>query len=233
MHYNMGMNRYTIMMGIAVMLILSSCTTNMSAEEISIECDNTILQNPVTYHLTVTGRWNTTNFDRSLVPGNAHFSPIVIFTHTSDTAIFRTGEKASSGLEQLAELGHTTIKNITRDNNAIACSYVDAKNLPPSGESRFEIQVNTTFTHVTILSMIAPSSDWFVATTLPLYDTFTFVNEGEENFLNYDAGTEQDEIPFSLGNAAEPVQKNITKLTTPFSETDVLIKVSYQKQSTQ
>lgn len=199
------------------------------------------------YSLEIKNRWTQANFPTRYV-SNAHFSPFVVFSHRSDFYVFEKGESASSKLEELAETGATDIISDLYDNNIkdVGCGVKGNSMFSSDGPQTIEIPVNTEYNTITILSMIAPSSDWFVAgriqlgvdgnpaTALPKFmDWLAFGNDpfkksGSIDLKNYDAGTEQDAIHFSLKNEPEPHQKDIEELTSPFNSNDVLAQVEYK-----
>ena len=57
------------------------------------------------YLLSFHGLWKQDRHPNTALPSNAHFSPLVGCSHGSDYVMWRAGEKASAGVELVAERG--------------------------------------------------------------------------------------------------------------------------------
>ena len=57
------------------------------------------------YTLSFHGLWKQDRHPNTPLPGNAHFSPLVGCSHGPDYVMWRAGEKASPGVELVAERG--------------------------------------------------------------------------------------------------------------------------------
>ena len=121
---------------------------------------------------------------------------------------------ASAGVEGVAELGDTdTFKSEIKANmNAVA---VIEKSLPSGGTPTATVDFTVTTAHplVTLLTMIAPSPDWFVGVSgLSLLDAQgDWLASHTVDLFPYDAGTEEG-TEFSLSNAATSPQGPITSI---------------------
>ena len=121
---------------------------------------------------------------------------------------------ASAGVEGVAELGNTgTFKSEIKANmNAVA---VIEKSLPSGGTPTATVDFTVTTAHplVTLLTMIAPSPDWFVGVSgLSLLDAQgDWLAAHTVDLFPYDAGTEEG-TEFSLSNAATSPQGTITSI---------------------
>ena len=167
-----------------------------------------------TYRVTFEGKW-TTSVTTGGLPSGAHFSPLIGAVHNGSVTFWSSGGTASAGVEAVAELGATaTFKSeINAGSNALA---VIEKSLPSGGTPTATVDFTVTTAHplVTLLSMIAPSPDWFVGVSgLSLRNA---ADDGWQPSLTvdlfpYDAGTE-DGTEFSLNNAATSPQRTITSI---------------------
>ena len=167
-----------------------------------------------TYRVTFEGKW-TTSVTTGGLPSGAHFSPLIGAVHNDSVTFWSSGGTASAGVEAVAELGATaTFKSeINASSNALA---VIEKSLPSGGTPTATVDFTVTTAHplVTLLSMIAPSPDWFVGVSgLSLRNA---ADDGWQPSLTvdlfpYDAGTE-DGTEFSLNNAATSPQRTITSI---------------------
>ncbi len=165
-----------------------------------------------TYTMTFEGLWTADDITDANLPGGAHFTQLIGATHNSATTLWASGGTASAGVENVAELGSTGTLLSEIGANANADVVVRA------GTSfNFPTQtVSGTFTAkqshplVSVLSMVAPTPDWFVGVSnLSLYDN------GWQNrvvdLYPYDAGTE-DGSGWSLNNPDTNPQGVITSI---------------------
>ena len=167
-----------------------------------------------TYRVTFDGKW-TTSVTSGGLPSGAHFSPLIGAVHNDSVTFWSVGGTASAGIESMAEVGGTsTLKSeINANSNALA---VIEKSLPSGGTPTATVDIAVTTAHplVTLLSMIAPSPDWFVGVSgLSLRNT---ADDGWQPSLTvdlfpYDAGTEEG-TEFSLTNSATSPQGTITSI---------------------
>lgn len=128
-------------------------------------------QSIATYNIEFESIWesvadNPTDGQSTIaLPGNAHWSGLVITTHKTAGEFLKLGEAASPGIESVAETGATSTFETEVNNNADANQYINAGGLNSAKGtiSRNGIQVSEEFPLVTLASMIAPSPDWFIA----------------------------------------------------------------------
>jgi len=186
-------------------------------------------QTTAIYTLTFTGTWNST--DHSMLPGNAHWSDLVGTNHNSNITFWEVGMQASTGIENVAEVGSNTSFNNEVDieiANSNAEQWLqksfDSPNNATSSSVLMSIQVTEDFPLLTLISMIAPSPDWFIGiNSLSLLDTGgNWKDTMIIDMFPYDAGTE-DGSNYSTSNAASNPQQNITSRinTTPFNNQKV------------
>ena len=128
-----------------------------------------------TYQVTFTGTWNDSNVSSGYPPG-AHFSPLVGATHNSAGAFWRPGNLASRGVENVAETGNvaTLISELIQaQQNGSSGDIIQASglnDLPKSTTVEFEVSQERPL--VSLISMIAPSPDWFVGVyNIPLLES--------------------------------------------------------------
>lgn len=180
-----------------------------------------------TYRVTFKGTWTTVSTPGGL-PGGAHFTTLIGATHSNQVTFWQVGGTASAGVENVAELGSTgTFKSEIRsshmDGHAGATIEIGVGG---GGTPEASASFNATKSHplVTLLSMIAPSPDWFVGvSSLSLLDAQNqWRSRFEVNLFPYDAGTE-DGSGFSLSNPATNPQGTITSLkgASPFNNQPV------------
>lgn len=176
---------------------------------------------PVTYRVTFQGTWTTAATPGGL-PGSAHFSPLIGALHNDRVTFWEVGGMASPGVEDVAELG----QNSAFRSEINASDHVGAiieRSLGTGGTPEVSVEFETTQDHplVTLITMIAPSPDWFVGVSgLSLLDARgRWLSRLEVDLFPYDAGTENGN-GFSLSNPATVPQGTITRIRgmAPFTD---------------
>ena len=168
-----------------------------------------------TYSVTFRGLWTAAVTSGGL-PGGAHFTNLIGGVHNAGVTFLRDGGRATAGVEFMAELGGTsTLAREVRAAEPDALSVLlGSGNIGPTGSSTIDdVTLTTDHSRVTLLTMIAPSPDWFVGVSgLSLLD-----EQGEwmgsltVNLYPWDAGTE-DGTEFSLSNPATTPRGVITSI---------------------
>ena len=169
-----------------------------------------------TYRVTFEGKFTASALASGVsVPSGEHFTTLIGAVHNDSVTFWSSGGTASAGVEAVAELGTTgTFKSeINASSNALA---VIEKSLPSGGTPTATVDFTVTTAHplVTLLSMIAPSPDWFVGVSgLSLRNA---TDDGWQPSLTvdlfpYDAGTEEG-TEFSLSNSATSPQGTIASI---------------------
>ena len=158
-----------------------------------------------TYTITFTGAW-TAEATPGGVPDGAHFSPLIGGVHNADVAFLEAGGTATPGIESMAERGRTaTLTKEIEAAGANALSVLRKDSGPGATASDTFEAVTVTADHprITLLSMIAPSPDWFVGVFgLSLLDAEgNWADALTVNLYPWDAGTEGGD-DFSFDNAA-------------------------------
>ena len=171
-----------------------------------------------TYTLTYTGNWSETNHPVEFPTTFDHFSNAVGMVHNSNIQLFEVGQIASQGIEDMAERG---------DNNALD---QEVNGLIPTGNvlaffnsgfglgtglsqiNHLQITVTSEFPLVSIVSMIAPSPDWFVSSrNIELFKNGAFIDQITVAANSYDAGSDSGVTFLSADSeSSEP----ITRITT-------------------
>jgi hypothetical protein len=166
----------------------------------------------VTFDAVWSAQTHPTNF-----PSRPHFSGLVGATHDESTRIWQRGELASDGVELMAETGGTStllaeVDARIADGNALA--KLSGGGLPTSPSSvSLEFDVVSSHPYVTLVSMLAPSPDWFVGVSaLPLMENGAWLERVEVDLRLYDAGTDDGTL-YTAANADTDPAEPITRLT--------------------
>ena len=168
-----------------------------------------------TYRVTFEGKFTASALASGVsVPSGEHFTTLIGAVHNGGATFWSSGAMASAGVEAVAEQGNTATfeSEIKANMNAVA---VIEKSLPSGGTPTATVDFTVTTAHprVTLLTMIAPSPDWFVGVSgLSLLDAQgDWLASHSADLFPYDAGTEEG-TGFSLSNAATSPQGTITSI---------------------
>lgn len=168
------------------------------------------------YTITFQGAWTTAVAPGGL-PSGAHFSSLIGGVHNDQVVFLREGEQASLGVERMAELGGTS--SLTTEINSAGANRLSLikgflSGSGPRTTVRFKGETLTTdHPRVTLLTMVAPSPDWFTGVSgLSLLDSSgNWKPSLSVNLYPWDAGTENGE-EFQLDNDATSPRGVITSL---------------------
>jgi hypothetical protein len=137
-------------------------------------------------------------------PPDAHFSRLVGGTHDGNVVFWDPGGIASLGIERMAESGVTTVL-VGEIDAEILAGFADQSFTAPNGifspgSIALEITVDRAHPRLTLVSMLAPSPDWFVGVHgLSLVAGQWWIPEIVVDLLAYDAGTD-DGVTFTSPN---------------------------------
>jgi len=197
-------------MGIVLCLILSCvCAGRASAASAS-------------YTVTFDATWSQTTHPNAY-PADAHFSALIGGVHSDQVSFWAPGGLASAGIEQMAEIGGTSALRSEVQaaiNASTGLSVIQGSGIGSPGSTSVTLQLTSDFPLVTLVTMVAPSPDWFVGVHgLDLRDGAGWKNHVTVDLFPYDAGTEQG-VGFSLSNPDTIPHQSIELLGFPFTSTD-------------
>ena len=193
-------------------------TITRTAEDTSLSppASDPVAANPSTavYTVTFKGAW-TTGVTPDGVPSGAHFSPLVGGVHNAGISVVESGGTASAGVESMAEVGGTAgleAEVVAAMADALAVLN-GSGNISPTASQSLTATLSTEYPRLTLLTMVAPSPDWFVGVSgLPLLDDQgRWLRSHEVDLFPWDAGTE-DGSEFSLDNLATTPQGTIESI---------------------
>ena len=179
----------------------------------------------VQYRVVFQANWDSMSFPTNY-PSSAHFSGLVGSTHNSNVTFWSPGSSSSTGIKSMAETGKkaSLISEVQAAiDNGTAEYLISGDGIATgTGSVTVEFSLNQTHSLVTLVSMIAPSPDWFVGVhNLDLFDTSNndWVQSKTVNLESYDAGTDSG-TTFTSANSATTPQGTIELLTTDPADTD-------------
>ena len=147
-----------------------------------------------TYHVTFQATWNAGSHPVDF-PTSAHFSPLVGGTHSARATFWRDGVLATTGIKDMAERGLTT--TLSQEINAAVAAgtaehvFTGGGIGTSPGVATADFEISQTHPLVTLVSMIAPSPDWFVGVSaLALFEGGQWIGERRVDLVPWDAGTD-------------------------------------------
>ena len=149
-------------------------------------------------------------------PQGAHLSPMVAWSHRLKNILLKENTLAGSGIEIMAETGAPQklteeIQENIRTGTTLTYSTGSVFNAP--GEDETDITMMRNAPYITVVSMIAPSPDWFIAArNIQLYENGRWLDRVSIPAVLYDAGTDSG-TTFTAGNDDTNPQDLITKIT--------------------
>lgn len=144
-------------------------------------------------------------------PASAHFSGLVGAAHNANVEFWAPGQLASSGVASVAETGSVSQMNnevnaAVNADNALARINGGAVSISPGNVST-TFTVNTDYPLITLITMIAPSPDWFVGTHGEnLLIDGNWVESLTVPLFGYDSGTDSGTTFVASNQDTQPPQ---------------------------
>jgi hypothetical protein len=164
----------------------------------------------VEYRVTFTATWSAETHPVQF-PNTPHFSPLIGGTHDGSVAFWEEGELASLGVQRMAEWGsQTPLDNeVEAAIDAGQAEFVLRDDAVPGspGSADLEFLVSEEFSLVTLVTMIAPSPDWFLGVSgQELRPGGQWVESLTVTLWPYDAGTDSGA---SYGSSDQPTNPHV------------------------
>lgn len=164
------------------------------------------------YDVTFVATWSAATHPVSF-PFGPHFSPLIGGTHSGNVSFWAPAGMATHGMEQMAETGASSP---LADEISVAIGAGTADGLIIGGDIPVSpgsvvtsFTIDSDFPLVTLVSMIAPSPDWFVGVhDLALREGGQWVSEKVVTLFPYDSGTDSGVTyvtPDQDTNPADPI----------------------------
>jgi hypothetical protein len=152
------------------------------------------------------------------IPGSAHFSGLIGGTHGPAVTFWEDGGQASEGIRQMAERGRQAPlgEEVEAAIAAGTAQHVLAgDDVPRSpGSASMEFEAGRDFPLVTLVTMVAPSPDWFVGVSgLSLIENGAWVEQKIVSLEPYDAGTDSG-VTFTSADVATQPREPIHRIDT-------------------
>lgn len=167
------------------------------------------------YRVEIQAHWSA-DVHGSAYIASAHFSPLVGMIHSADASMWEPGGIASYGIERMAEAGNSN------ELKAVADAFVAAgtaserlvgRGLEEDGFYAWNRWFSTQHPLFTIVTMVAPSPDWFMGThgLSLLDDDGEWIQELVVPLEVYDSGTDSG-TTFTAPNADTQPQEPIRNI---------------------
>ena len=161
-----------------------------------------------TYRVVFEATWSASTHPTNF-PGGAHFSPLIGAVHNDSVTFWARDGAASPGIESMAETGGTSAlaAEIRAQVPGGALAVINGSGIRSPGSTTIQaITLREDFPRVTLVTMIAPSPDWFVGVSgLSLRDDEgNWVGEREVILYPYDAGTDSGPNYTSANDDTQP-----------------------------
>ena len=171
------------------------------------------------YRVVFNATWSAATHPRDF-PSSPHFSGLIGGTHNEAVRFWGPGQNATPGIKSMAETGAQRLlanevqDAIDRLGTAELVLFGGGIGRSP-GSVSLEFEISQDFPLVTLVSMIAPSPDWFVGVHgLSLLEAGDWVEGQTVALLPYDAGTDSGTTYNSPNQATVPPQP-IRRITEP------------------
>ena len=182
--------------------------------------------NTATYRVVFDATWSATTHPTNF-PSGAHFSPLIGSVHNDGATFWALGDTATRGIEIMAETGGTG--TLTAEFRAAipdrALTVINGRGIGSPGSAAIPgVVVREDFPLVTLVTMIAPSPDWFVgvAGLSLLMDDGRWADELQVVLYPLDAGTDSGADYRSANRNTSPRQPvRSLKGVSPFSDAPI------------
>ena len=182
---------------------------------------------PAQYELVFDATWSAQTHPTDF-PSNAHFSGLIGAVHKEGAYIWGVGADASPGMKNMAETGgknplDAEIETLIADGEACELISGDGVN-PAPGVASVQFTVTDECPLVSVVTMIAPSPDWFVGvSSVDMREDGAWADEIVIEVFAWDAGTDSGST-YSAANApTDPVESISLMPSEPPIEVDGLV----------
>ncbi len=173
------------------------------------------------YTVTFEATWSEQTHPVSF-PGGAHFSGLIGGSHGDSVSFWAPGSLATTGIRQMAEWGSQTalaaeVEVAVGAGTAGAVLAGDVLWTSP-GQTSLTFTVTDEFPLVTLVTMIAPSPDWFAGVAgLSLLEQGAWLAEVVVPLYPHDAGTDSGANYTSADQATNPAEPIAAITGGPFT----------------
>ena len=212
-----------------------TATITAAAESVTGVMTLAVADSVASYIVTFDATWSAATQPVSF-PGNPHFSRLIGGTHNADLVVWELASLASTGMKDMAELGSTSpldseIEAAIQAGTAWRLLQGGNIGLSPGSANPLAFEIHADLPLVTLVSMVAPSPDWFVGVSaMSLFEGGTWIDRIVIELVAYDAGTDSG-VSYTSANLATAPPATISKLvTSPFATNQVMGTFTFERQ---
>ena len=204
------LTRHTLAMLLSLLLLCAAgCTTPDTSEDSAAngmdsptatrddDTSDDVDLGSAEYELVFKATWSSLTHPTDF-PSDPHFSGLIGAAHSPDATVWEDGMLASPGIKNMAETGGKTpldseIEQLIAEGNT--CELISGSGIKPApGEASVTFTVTEECPLVSVVSMIAPSPDWFVGvSSLDLRGDGEWIDQLAIDLYPWDAGTDSGE----------------------------------------
>jgi hypothetical protein len=183
-------------------------TVTASVGSVTATLSVTVTERSVTYSVVFQSAWSAETHPTDF-PSGPHFSGLIGGTHDSSVTFWAEGALASPGIKNMAETGSKSALsnqvNAAIEAGTAATLLSDGGISPSLGVAELAFDITVDHSLVTLVSMVAPSPDWFVGVAgLALLEDGVWADEVVVPLLPYDAGTDSGVTFTSANEVTDP-----------------------------
>ena len=179
-----------------------------------------------TYRVTFESTWSQSSHPIDWPGASAHYSPLVGGAHQTAGTMWSAGGIATPGMEQMAETGGTSV--LRSELNAVSPGEVSEVFTGPAlasspGSVSMEITVDADHPLVSLVTMVAPSPDWFLGVdSYDLLGDDGWTQDATADLQVWDAGTDSGASYASPNSDTMPREPIAISDAAPFASETVL-----------
>jgi len=176
------------------------------------------------YRLTFNATWSEQTHALNFPGAAAHFSPLTGAVHNEQVIFWEPGQPATAGIKQVAETGARSVFGTEVQaamDSGYATAAINGSGIGVSPDSTsVEFTVTRTYPQITVVTMLAPSPDWFVGLhNYSLLDTDdNFIQNATLSLPLYDSGTDNG-VRYTSANDPASSAGTIVRLTSDPADT--------------
>ncbi|NCF88754.1 MAG: hypothetical protein GWQ08_25080 [Verrucomicrobiaceae bacterium] len=171
------------------------------------------------FELTFDSVWSAATHPTDFLAGTPHFSGLIGSIYNGNDSLWAPGGTTTPGIRNVAETGGKSPLDdeiealISGGNTASVISGGGIGRSP--GQVSVQFDADQDFPLLSLVSMIAPSPDWFVGIhDLALFENGQWIEEVVVQLHPYNAGTDNGET-YVAPNATTTPQGEITRIVAP------------------
>lgn len=159
------------------------------------------------YRITFEATWSAATH---AAPSNPHFSPLIGGTHNGGVDFWTPGTLASEAIEVMAQAGRTDLLRAEMQAAMMMGSggeVIEGMDIPSPGVDQDTFLATMAHPLATVVTMVAPSPDWFVGVdALPLRVNGQWIEGRTVDLFTWDAGTDSGTDFRSPNQSTRPPQ---------------------------